>query len=72
MKRTEAHITMTAEDRAELEAWAQQECRSLNMQVLHILRSAIAVRRHSIVELASSPADRVRDATRRAVKDARG
>lgn len=72
-KRPEAHIFMSQEDRDDLQAWAEQECRSVNGQVLHILRSALAVRRSSIVGLTpQTQADRIRDASRRIAKEARG
>jgi hypothetical protein len=69
---SEAHVYMTPDDRAALEEWARDECRSINGQILHIIREALASRRQSIVTL--SPvlsADRVRDATRRAAAETR-
>jgi hypothetical protein len=68
----EAHVYMAAEDRAGLEDWAKDECRSVNGQILHIIREALASRRQSIVTLSpASTTDRVRDATRRAVAETR-
>ena len=68
----ETHVYMTPNDRAALEEWAREECRSVNGQILHIIREALASRAQSIVTLSPrSPTERVRDATRRAAAETR-
>jgi len=72
--KVDAHISMTADDRAQLEEWAREECRSFNGQVLYLLRAALAGRHvpAAVESITFSEIDRVRDGTRRAAAKARG
>jgi hypothetical protein len=64
----EMHVLLSAEDHSELKAWAEQECRTLNAQLLYILRQALASRADGVAPLENSLAERISHATRIGLK----
>jgi hypothetical protein len=65
----EMHFTMGAADHAGLKAMADKECRTLNAQLLYILRQALAEHRKRVAPFdVPDEAERITNGTRARLK----
>lgn len=64
MLNKDLHVYLSERDHRDLRAWADAECRSVNGQVLHIVRQALASRGVEVSESHDNLVERIRHATR--------
>lgn len=69
MLNKEMHIYLSESDHRALKAWAGAECRSVNGQVLHIVRQAIASRSVEMSSLTQGQlVEKIKNATKIGLK----